>query len=176
MVPGPFGPNWTLGCSGPGLARPYSRGNGHVPGPGTMGISLVQGHAHCPWSMDVPGLGPNSPGSNWARTAQGLIGPERPRVQHGPSGPGSNWARMAQGPIGPEGPSGQFGPNGSGMLGTKSSSSSILVSPSAGRANCWLWLELVKPWCQLLAWVVQDPLLDAGLFEAWCLAPVGSRL
>ena len=29
-------------------------------------------------------------------------GPERPRDQLGPNGPGSNWTRTAQGPIGPE--------------------------------------------------------------------------
>ena len=51
--------------------------------------NLDQGHAHCPWSMDMP--------NQWARTALGPTnGPERPRVQQmGPNGPGTNWARTA---------------------------------------------------------------------------------
>ena len=68
--------------------------------------NLDQGHAHCPWSMDMP--------NQWARTAQGPTnGPEQPRVQQmGPNGPGSNkWARTAQGPTnGPERPKVWAGP------------------------------------------------------------------
>ena len=72
LDPGPFRPNWSLGCSGPigpwavraelvpgplgaiHWACPWSGGSGHVPGPGAVGMSLLQEQLACPWSR----LGP----------------------------------------------------------------------------------------------------------------------
>ena len=104
-----------------------------APGAGTCPMSMDQGHAQCPWSMDMP--------NQWVRTAQGPTnGPERPRVQQlGPNGPGSNnWARTAQGPtIGPERPRvQQLGPNGPGPASSTPLQKDCLAG-SAKVQTCW---------------------------------------
>ena len=52
---------------------PWTRDMPNVLGPGTCPLSLDQGHAHCPWTRDMP----IAPGEGTCPTC----GPERPRVQ-----------------------------------------------------------------------------------------------